>query len=92
MSIKILVLAVFGLFSVSSAKGSSTQAGGIDCSAWQQNADGLWSGVHPTTVPVAGQPYSLNMTGGCCFGANQSRLLVNGVNVIELVENACSRK
>jgi hypothetical protein len=61
----------------------------VDCTAYRKNDDGLWAVTHPNVIVLNGKPVSVDATNACCFGADRSRLIVGGVNIINNVEKAC---
>jgi hypothetical protein len=61
----------------------------VDCTAYRKNDDGLWAVTHPNVIVLDGKPVSVDATNACCFGADRSRLIVGGVNIINNVEKAC---
>ena len=62
----------------------------VDCSAFHKNDDGLWKITRDNVIIVDGKPISVNMPGACCYGSDRSRLILQGVNIINIVEKACS--
>jgi hypothetical protein len=58
----------------------------INCSAYHKNDDGLWTITRENVITVDGKPISTNMPGACCYGSDRSRLILGGVNMINIVE------
>jgi hypothetical protein len=61
----------------------------VDCSAYHKNPDGLWTVTHANVMILDGKSLTIDVTMACCFGSNSGRLVLNGVNVINIVERAC---
>ena len=61
----------------------------VDCTAYRRTDDGLWAVTRPNVIVVDGKSISINMTNACCYGADRSRLVIKGVNIINLVQRSC---
>jgi len=61
----------------------------VDCTAYRRNDDGLWAIVRPNEIQMDGKSIPIDITNACCFGSNRARLIIGGVNIINLVERAC---
>jgi len=62
----------------------------VDCTAYHKNPDGLWAVTHENVITLDGKPLAINLPTACCFGSDSKRLILGGVNVINIVEKACS--
>jgi hypothetical protein len=72
-----------------SAAAAQTQTINVDCTAYHKNSDGLWAVTRANVIVQDGKPITVEATNACCFGADRSRLIVGGVNIINIVEKAC---
>jgi hypothetical protein len=82
----ILILALALLPTVALAQGQTMK---IDCTAYRRNPDGLWTVIHTNVIVLDGKSITVDMTNACCFGSDRSRLVLGGVNLINIVEKAC---
>ena len=64
--------------------GTQAQTGGFPCDNFVKNADGSWSAIHSTRVPIGGQ--YLNIIDGSNFPLNMSIL---GTNIASLLDQEC---
>ena len=84
---RLVLMAVLVLLPV--AAWAQAQTIKVDCTAYRKNDDGLWAVTHPNVIVLNGKPVSVDATNACCFGADRSRLMVGGVNIINIVQKAC---
>jgi hypothetical protein len=61
----------------------------VDCSAYHKIPDGLWTITRENVIIVDRKPISINMTMECCFGSDRKRLIIGGVNIINIVQKSC---
>lgn len=84
---RVILLSVIALL----PKGAlaQSQAAIVDCSAYHKNPDGLWTVTHENVIILDEKPLAIKMTMACCFASDSRRLVINGVNVINIVEKSC---
>jgi hypothetical protein len=82
----LILMSVFALFPTVALAQSTSK---VDCSAYHKNDDDLWTVKRSNVIIVDGKPISIDMTMGCCFGSDSSRLIIGGVNIIRIVEKSC---
>lgn len=68
---------------------AQTQTIEVDCSAYHRNFDGLWTIMHDNVIKLDGKPITIKGTMSCCFGSNASRLMIDRINVINIIEKSC---
>jgi hypothetical protein len=84
---RLILTLVFALLpSAALAQGQTIK---VDCTAYHRNSDGLWAVTHANVIVQDGKPITVGVANACCFGADRSRLVVGGVNIINIVEKAC---
>jgi hypothetical protein len=83
----LILIAVLAL--VPAAVSAQPQTIKVDCAAYHKNSDGLWTVMHANVIVLDGKPITVDATNACCFGADRSRLIVDQVNIINVVEKAC---
>jgi hypothetical protein len=85
---RLILMAILTLLpTVTSAQSLTSK---VDCSAYHKTLDRLWTVMHENVIIVDGKPISINMTMACCFGSDSKRLIIGGVNIINVVEKSCS--
>jgi hypothetical protein len=83
------LILMFALVLLPTVAFAQTQTIKVDCSAYSKNNEGLWTIIHANDIILDGKSISINLNNACCFGSDRSRLMLGGVNIMNIVEKAC---